>query len=153
MNNFTKIGVIALMLLWSTAFHGQHRPSRDKIKTLKVAFITERLNLSSTEAQKFWPVYNQHEENIEDLRRQEREEIRAKLRDFDALPESEANELLGKLIALEKAKHQVNAAYLKKLSEVISSKKTFLLIRAEEDFKKRLLREIQQRRKGGGGFR
>ena len=31
---------------------------KDKIRTLKVEFITEKLNLSSVEAEKFWPIYN-----------------------------------------------------------------------------------------------
>ncbi|HMB62103.1 MAG TPA: hypothetical protein VKN36_03455 [Eudoraea sp.] len=148
MNNFSKVGVIVLLFFTSTALFGQRGPSRERIKTLKVAFITERLNLSSEEAQTFWPVYNQHEDRIESMRRKEMLDIRARLRDFDLLTDDEANGLLNELIALEKEKQLVHIAYIEKLREVISAKKTFLLIKAEEDFKKRLLREIQQRRKG-----
>ena len=35
--------------------------NRDKIKTLKIAFITEKLDLSEQEAQKFWPIYNKYD--------------------------------------------------------------------------------------------
>lgn len=150
MNNFSKIGVIALLLLTSMVTYSQHGPGRERIKTLKVAFITERLNLSSAEAQKFWPIYNEHEENIEGMKRRERREVLAKMVNFETLSESEAGDLLNQLIALEKAKHQLHVSYIEKMHEVISAKKTFLLIKAEEDFKKRLLRQIQQRKKGGG---
>lgn len=33
----------------------------DKIEALKVAFITQKLNITSEEAQRFWPVYNRYE--------------------------------------------------------------------------------------------
>ena len=44
---------------------GEHR---DKIKALKVADITDKLNLSASEAEKFWPIYNAFENDQERLR-------------------------------------------------------------------------------------
>lgn len=147
MKNKVKIGVLAVFLLVGAMSFAQNQRGRERIKSLKVAFITERLNLSTEEAQVFWPLYNEHEENIEAIKRRERREIRSQLQDFEYLSEAEADELLGKMIGLETEKHRLNAAYIKRMSDVISPKKTFMLIRAEEDFKKRLLKEIQQRRK------
>ena len=149
MSKYSKIGVLIVMLFVITGGYSQRRPVQEKIKTLKVAFITERLSLSSSEAQDFWPIYNAHEEALEGLKRRERTEIRSNMMDFQNLSEKEAAALLQQSIALEKEKHQLNVRFLERMSEVISAKKTFLLIKAEEDFKKRLLREIQQRRRGG----
>ncbi len=42
----------------------------DKIKALKIAFITEKLNLSEKEAQQFWPIYNSYHEDMSNLKRQ-----------------------------------------------------------------------------------
>jgi len=39
----------------------------EKVKALKTAFITDRLDLSSDEAEKFWPVYNQYEKELHQL--------------------------------------------------------------------------------------
>ena len=147
MKNKVKIGVLAVFLLVSAISFAQNQRGRERIKSLKVAFITERLDLSTEEAQVFWPLYNEHEANIEAIKRRERREIRSQLQDFEYLSEAEADKLLGKMIDLETEKHRLNAAYIKRMSDVISPKKTFMLIRAEEDFKKRLLKEIQQRRK------
>jgi len=36
----------------------------EKIQALKIAFITQKLELTSDEAQKFWPVYGQYENEI-----------------------------------------------------------------------------------------
>lgn len=40
------------------------KTSSEKIQSLKIAFITERLQLTSSEAQKFWPIYNDYEKEI-----------------------------------------------------------------------------------------
>lgn len=148
MNNL-KIVTVLVILLTSTFMYGQVGQGRDKIKSLKIAFITERLSLSSNEAEAFWPIYNEHELTIEAIKLKERREIRARLMDFDQLSEKEANDLLNDLIALENEKQQLNVAFMKKMSEAISAKKTFLLIKAEEDFKKRLLQQMRNRRRGG----
>lgn len=36
------------------------------IQALKVAFISKELDLTPDEAQKFWPVYNQYERDVDD---------------------------------------------------------------------------------------
>jgi len=149
MNNFGKILLFIMLFLTVVSVSGQGRPGMDKIKSLKVAFITERVDLSSKEAAMFWPVYNEHEKAMAQIRRKERVEIRSKMVDFENLSEAEANKLLDQLIELEKEKQELNILFLSNIREVISPKKTFLLIKAEEDFKKRLLKQIQQRRQGG----
>ncbi|MEO8962606.1 MAG: hypothetical protein ABI325_12035 [Ginsengibacter sp.] len=51
--------------LLANAQNGQHS---EKIQALKIAFITQRLELTSAEAEKFWPVYNEYEVEINNLR-------------------------------------------------------------------------------------
>ena len=150
MNNYSKMGAFLMCLFASLMMYAQGGAQREKIKTLKVAFITERLNLSSEEAQAFWPVYNEHEQNIQSIRRKERLEIHSRLADMESLSDAEAREVLNDLIALEQEKQDLNVAYIQRISTVISPRKTLLLIKAEEDFKRRLLREMQQRRRNGG---
>ena len=148
MNKLSKIGALILLMMVFASGYSQGRPAQERIKTLKVAFITERLSLSSSEAQAFWPIYNAHEDNLESLKRKERREIRGKLVDFENLSEKEAAALLEQSLEIEKEKHRLNMLFIDDIRQVLSAKKTFLLIKAEEDFKKRLLREIQQRRRG-----
>lgn len=150
MNNFGKIWVFTVLFLTVAMVSGQGRPGMDKIKSLKVAFITEQVGLTSEEATMFWPVYNEHEEALSQIRRKERVEIRSKMADFENLSENEASKLLDQFIELEREKQELNIVFLSNIRDVISPKKTFLLIKAEEDFRKRLLRQIQQRRQGGG---
>ena len=39
----------------------------ERIQALKIAFITQKLQLTADEAQKFWPVYNQYDNEIRSL--------------------------------------------------------------------------------------
>ncbi len=148
--NINKNILIVLFLLFSTTLmFGQRRPDKEKIKSLKVAYITERLNLTSSEAQAFWPIYNTHEEQMESFRGQERSQIYGKLKDMELLSEKEIETLLRELITLENQKHAANQQFLKDIQKVISAKKTFLLLKTENGFKRRLLKQYRQKQGGG----
>lgn len=126
----------------------QDRPYMEKVKALKVAFITEQLNLGPNEAQAFWPVYNAHEEEMNTFRSMERREIRGPMRNMDGLDPVEADALVDKLIALEKKKQQEQEAYLGQMRKIIPAKKVLLLMKSEEDFKRRLIKQYRDRRGG-----
>jgi len=150
--NINKNILVVLFLLFSTTLmFGQRRPDKEKIKSLKVAYITERLNLTSSEAQEFWPIYNAHEEKMESFREQERSGIYSKIRDMETLNDNEVERLLEDLIALQESKQNANSQFLKDIRTVISAKKTFILLKTENGFKRRLLQQYRQ--KQGGGLR
>ncbi|MFN4285297.1 MAG: hypothetical protein ACK4E8_04960 [Lacibacter sp.] len=44
----------------------------ERIKALEVAFISRKLQLSTEEAQKFWPVYNEYKRDMQQLMQQQR---------------------------------------------------------------------------------
>ena len=150
--NSLKKTILVVILLTTTLSFAQHRPDREKIKSLKVAFITERLDLSTKEAQVFWPIYNEYEKNREALRQKERTQIRGKIKNADELSEKEAKDLLEKYISFEDEEEALDKTFLKKVSGVISAKKTLLLLRSEEEFKRQLIKQYRHKR-GGGGHR
>lgn len=139
--------IIIPVLLMAILVQAQDN-ARNKVKTLKVAFLTERLDLSSQEAQLFWPIYNEHEERMEAFRRKERRQIAGRWMDASDLSPQEAEKLLDELMVLQTQKLEANKQYLNEVRKVLSAKKTLLLIKAEEDFKKRLLQQFRKRRGG-----
>ena len=148
MNISKNILVVVFLLATTTLLFGQRRPDKEKIKALKVAYITEQLDLTSTEAQVFWPIYNAHQERMEAFRNQERAEIYGKLRDMESLSDSEIEALFQDLVTLENDKHKVSQQFLKDIRKVISAKKTFLLLKTENGFKRRLLQQYRQKHGG-----
>lgn len=147
--NKNILAVVCLLL--STAYmFAQHKPDREKIKTLKVAYITEQLDLTSAEAQTFWPIYNAHDAQMEAFREKERTQIYEKLRDMESLSDKDSEDLFKALMTLENQKHEAEQKFLKEIQKVISAKKTFILLKTEKGFKRRLLQQYRQ--KHGGAY-
>ena len=144
-----KLFFLVVCLAGFFVSHAQEGPVRERIKTLKVAFITERVGLTSKEAQQFWPIYNENEEKLEAIRRKERAEIGSRTSPA-SLSDAESSQLLDELISLENEKHRTNQNFIAQIRKVIPPRKVLLLIKAEEDFKKRLLQQFRKRRQGGG---
>lgn len=144
MNKF----ILSLFMLFTALSYAQEKPDWEKIKSLKVAFITEKLSLSSKEAQEFWPVYNAYEEKRDALRKREHTEIRNKIKNVERLSEKESAQLLKQHIQLEEEEEELENEFLKEVSTVISSKKTLILLRAEKDFKRQLIKQYRHN-KGG----
>ncbi|MEM6515694.1 MAG: sensor of ECF-type sigma factor [Bacteroidota bacterium] len=110
-----------------------------------MAFITEKLELTSKEAQQFWPIYNEFESKREELRKQ-MAQIKDGM-DFGNLTEVDAKKAVQELISHEEEKTKNETDFLKNLMGTIPSKKIIMLKVAEEKFKKRMLEELRKRRR------
>lgn len=140
---------IIFLLVSSLSFSQDHREKREKVKALKVAYITEQLELTSDEAQKFWPIYNTFEDKQSELRH---EKMRAILDRFqpgnvDKLSEKEASALLIQMEKIEEDLFNLKKKFIKDLQGVISAKKIIKLKKAEEDFNRELLKQMREKRR------
>lgn len=145
----TKKTNILLTLLLLMAFWGakaQDRPDWDKIASLKIAFLTERLELTTTEAQNFWPIYNEYEAKKTEFHKREHRDIKGKIKNPATLSDTEAITLLNQIIKLEEEKQRAEKAYLEKVAKNISPQKTIELLRSENDFKRRLIKQFQEKK-------
>ena len=114
--------ILILLLLFVSGLYAQ-RPGRERVKTLKVAFITEQLDLTSKEAQEFWPLYNEHEKNMQRFRKQERQQFGNQLSNLTEISESEASELLSDFLDLRNERHAVKQKFHQDIKKVLPSKK------------------------------
>jgi len=146
----TLITFSILFLGLTLNIQAQQRPhlfkNSEKIKALKVAYITDALDLTSKEAEKFWPVYNEYDKKIMDLRFKKMHELHNKIKNpkaFNDLKENDAKILLNDFFNIEKnilvAKDNLN----KQLLKIIPAKKILKLYKAEDDFNRRLLQRLR----------
>ena len=127
----------------------RQRISRDKIKAYKIAYITEQLNLTEKESEKFWPIYNLFDEKLHQLRSQESSRIRKLLSDeggINDITESDAKEVMLSVSAIRDKTHKTYKEYYSKLKEVLSYKKILKLLSAEQGFKKSLFERLKKSR-------
>lgn len=140
-----KKTIIALLFIsFVCNSFAQKGERRERIKALKVAFITEKLELTETEAQKFWPIYNAHEKEMDMLRINGREKRRNI--NLETISESGAKIALQDLLAFEKEQHELRTDLVESLLTAIPAKKVLLLKVVEEQFKKNMLEELKKRR-------
>ncbi len=142
--------LLFLFIIFNYSISLGQEGSREKVKAFKIAHITEQLNLSSEEAQKFWPIYNAHEKIMEQLKRKERASIKIirESNGFDGLSDKKAEEFVNNYLITEEKKYQERENLILKLKHVLPNRKILKLIKAEKDFKRKLLKQLRHRRRG-----
>lgn len=141
---------IIFLLVTSLSFSQGFKEKREKVKALKVAYITEQLELTTDEAQKFWPIYNAFDENQSELRHEKMRAIldRFKPGNVEKLSEKDASNSLIQMEKIEEDLFNLKKKFIKDLQGVISAKKIIKLKKAEEDFNRELLKQMREKRRG-----
>ena len=125
------------------------RQKREQIKSLKVAFITEELQLTPDEASKFWPLYNAYEDKQKEIKKDKIKGYMSRMDDdsFDKLSEKEATALLTQMESNEEELYTARKKFVTNLKGIISPIKILKLKKAEENFNKKLLQQYRDKRK------
>jgi len=149
--HFKLTALLMLFALFAPSLHAQDR--KDKIENMHTAYLTEKLNLSPDEAQKFWPVYNQYRTELGELQKQRRHNAQT-IKDaggIDNMSDADVQKLITNEIDIKSRELDLHKKYVVKFEEVISLKKVAKLFIAEEQFKLYLLQQLKNRRHGGNG--
>jgi len=123
--SFLVISLLTFSCLFSYA---QGVDGAEKLNEIKVGFFTEKLDLTSTEAEKFWPVYNEYSE------------AKVNLRDkFKGSDDADA------MVDQKEEEASLLKSYNEKFKEILPNEKVSLLHKAESELKKKILEEIKKR--------
>ncbi|WP_433832520.1 sensor of ECF-type sigma factor [Flavobacterium anhuiense] len=149
-----KIKNILPLLLFLTSFsffaqNGKIDEKREKIKAFKVSFLTTELELTSTEAEKFWPIYNAYDDKQYELKYLKMKTYIKQLKDENLknLSDKEAATLLSQIESTDKEIYQLREKYMSNLKKVLSAKKILLLKKSEDDFNRKLLQQYRDKGK------
>ena len=150
MKKFTLLFAIIM----GTALMAQPKDFKErkaKLDAMRVAFITEELELTPEEAQVFWPVFNERNKKVEDLRREMMEtmfELRNQGKSLDDLSDTELEKMMKMRFENEKEIAKINEAYHERLVAAVGLRKTAKLYMSEMHFQRKLI-EKSRGRKGG----
>ena len=138
--------ITLLVVLFSMVSIAQ--PSKEKIekvKALKVAYITKELSLTTAEAEKFWPIYNTYDEKQFELRHNKMKTIMKKYKGdgLDNLSEKEAASILSEMESIDEELVNLRKKFVKDAKEIIGAKKVLLLKKAEEEFTRTLFKQYK----------
>jgi hypothetical protein len=101
---------------------GDETKRQEKIKALYVAYITQELNLTADEAQKFWPVHTQFTNEIKGVKQD--------------LPELEKQQAI----------LNIKKRYQDKFNPILGNKRCEHFFKMDGEFKRKLLERIRKQR-------
>lgn len=147
MKKTTWILLIALTIAFAAnAQRGNPQVDFEQIKSQKIAFITEKLNLTPKEAQDFWPVYNQFEKERMDVQ-QKRRDLEEKTRNENVrMSDNEIIKTTRSIAATFKKEAELTENYNERFLKILPPQKVLQLYRAENQFRAHMFEQYRKRR-------
>ncbi|WP_293786074.1 hypothetical protein [uncultured Pedobacter sp.] len=137
---------VALIFLLPTTLLAQ-RPRGEEIESLKIAFFTQKLDLSPEEAKIFWPIYNNMQAELNSLHKERMQKMISfrKVDEIDNLTDAQVQNLITSEFDFKQRELNLNKKYYSKLKSSLPIKVVGKFYRAQEGFK----RELLNRYRGG----
>lgn len=128
--------LLLLSLSFSAAPIYAQSTSDAKIRAIKISLLTDKMRLSSEQATRFWPVYNQYEN-----------EMRVIWKASGALRTQRgmtAEEIIDERQKLDERKLAIKAKYKNEFLNIISATQLNNMYLAEAEFKDLLLKQLKK---------
>lgn len=156
--------LIAVMLAASAALNaqgqgqgmGQSVGDNEKLTAYKIAFFTQRLDLTPAEAEKFWPLYNDFSARRNKLLADRLSLMRYAAQNEANMSNDELSSTADRLAGSFSDEATMVVTFNSDLKKVLPPAKVIRLYQVENQYKQQLLRELNQRRQGqapGAGVR
>jgi len=143
MEQTIKFGILVLLLFAQFSLIAQKVKIKDRIEPLKIAYITQKLGLTSEEAQKFWPVYNKFNDDLQKLRSSTKDKLADELSELASMSETDAEKTLNEMLNYKISEAEMIKKYASEFKKVLPIKKVVMLYKAENDFKRELLKKLR----------
>jgi hypothetical protein len=142
----TKIFIIALFLFSLTGIAQRHFDPQtlELIKTKKIAFMTEQIGLTSQEAEKFWPVYNELEKERYLLMDKKSELEQMSESPKPGMKEADYRKLAIEIAAAHAKEGRLMEEYNLKFLNILPAEKVVKIYRAEGKFRTSLMHEFRR---------
>lgn len=141
------IGIV-VVCLWVLPAFAQDEPKdtmqivRDAMKSEKRAFIAVNMELTEAEAENFWPVYDGFQQELEKVTNRLGDVIGAYAKDYNALSDEKAKQLVTESLAIDEERVNFRKAYVSKFEAVLPSKKVMRYYQLENKIWAVLLYEL-----------
>jgi len=138
MKHAGKILILLVLIFGPVVLLAQN--DKEKIEALRVAFINKKLELSISESEKFWPVYNEYNEKLRAVKKNLRQSYKRKP---EIISDADAEELFKLEIQTKQAELDLYKQYSERLKQIVGVKKMVILHLAEEEFRQKVLEIVK----------
>lgn len=146
----SKKAVLALLLLSCISLGVMAQRNLDPktleaIKIRKIGFLTDQLNLTPAEAEKFWPLYNELEKKKIALENKKRELEELVTEPKPGLTAADYRKLAIELATTHVTEGKLIEEYNLKMLDVIPAEKVVRIYASERKFRTTLMREFRKK--------
>ena len=161
--NSILILVLAFLMIGSMSLFAQtdeekgQEKKRDRaeiekaIKSKKIAFITEQLDLTPEEAEKFWPLYNEFENKRNEVTHDLFKRFERGAEKPETITDAEADKIIRQRHQEEQSLLDLKEEYYEKYLNVLSSSQVLKLFEAEDNFRRMLMAKMGRGHENMGG--
>jgi len=137
-----------IVLFTTTAVWAQQRPGLARIHAAKMAYITDRLHLTSDQSYRFIPLYNDYEREIQETRQYYFKKYRNS-NNMDQATDAASLQYIDDNLDYQQQVIEIKRKYNDRFLKIISPQQLADLYKAEREFKQLLLQRLKQRNGGG----
>ncbi len=142
--------IVALTVISVFAVKGQEQDNLDRLTAYKIAFFTRKLSLSSVEAEKFWPVYNDFSARKSKIQIDRVALMRYAAQNESNMSNEELSATADKLADSFVDEADLIVKFNTDVKKILPPAKVIRLFQAENQYKQQLLRELNQRKQEPG---
>ena len=145
LNKIKKLNILVIICLSSSIIFAQNELNQKKEnrQAQKVAFFTAKMNLNTEESKVFWPVVNEMENELKELKdKNAHGKMMLKDNKIEDFSDEELEDMMDARIQMGKEKVDILVKYHEKFKEVIPIRKLAKYYQTGTEFKK-----IQSERK------
>ncbi len=134
---------VSILLLISNLKSEAQATNLEKLNNYKIGFFTKKLDLTSEEAVKFWPVYNEFQSQRNSIQLEKMKLNRNFNQNGSSLSDKQLSEMGDKYVDYLVQESNLSVEFHKKLKDVLSPAKVIRYYQAETQYKIQLLNELQ----------
>ena len=110
---------------------------KEKIETLRIAFFTEKLEMTKEESTAFFALHNNLEESIANLKK-EYKHLRTK-RDYDSISDKEYALGVTQRAEFKKQEIDLNSSFILECFDILDAKRAIAIPEIKKNFRKEIL--------------
>lgn len=130
---------ILFLLFFSNALATVSAQDDNRVEAFKKEYITKELQLTETESNAFFPVYQEYSQKRKEARRSMRAEMRS-------VKAEQGEPSVEKIMDQEQNMVDIQKEYFEKFKSIIPEKKVIQLMEVEKKFKLMLMQRLKEKR-------
>lgn len=139
-----KYSILIALLLFTLGTSAQDGTKSNRVYQAKIKFFNEKLDLTKSDANKFWPIYNDYQSRKNKLSKEKQVIVQYFNDNRENMSADEIEESLNRFIEIDKEKSLLLEEYNKKFKHILPDEKVLQIYIVEVKFREYLIQQLRR---------